>query len=192
MVCLTWLPVQSIRASYQKHTVNLLLNRFLNMLPWQVHCLRSENIFSSLFRWQRSQRLTRGFRKKRKSRYAMDPSVQNGQDCWIFDFRVGLYWIPWNFEAHGKTQEYMKCKEETENVLSNKMKDSVGTWLISMNTPADTKYEVTQIHGQCLISQKLTPGQQYAFILDTRRKFLNIKGIKPFNSFLEHGNEKSK
>lgn len=116
------LPVQSIRASYQKHTVNTLLNGFLNTLPWHMHCLRSENIFSSLFRWQRSQRLTRGFRKKRKSRYATHPSVQNGQVCWIFDFRVGLYGIPWNFETQEKTWEEIKCKEETENVLWNKIK----------------------------------------------------------------------
>lgn len=41
----------------------------------------------------------------------------------------------------------MKYKEETENVLLNKIKHSVGTWLIPMNTPAHTKYEVTQVHG---------------------------------------------
>ena len=129
MACLTWhigqystlgLPIRSMPIIYY-------YTGFSEMLPWHMHHLRSENIFSSLSRWQRSQRHIRGVWKTRNSRYAEHLSLKNAWVClcWVFSFRVGLSRVLQNVEANwGQTSEWVKQTGRVWKVLFSKVKAS--------------------------------------------------------------------
>lgn len=102
------------------------------MLPWHMHHMRSEIIFSSLSRWQRSQRHIRGVWKKRKSRYAGHLSLKSAWVClcWVFSFRVGLSRVLQNVEAHRQTSEWVKQAGIVWKVLFSKVR--LVTWVMVM------------------------------------------------------------